>query len=55
MALPRCDKILEGPLKLGSVHVKVGDGWAISHINGQEILEMPFVKESLDRAAEAHF
>ncbi|CAE7678758.1 MAPKKK5 [Symbiodinium sp. CCMP2592] len=23
----------------------VGDGWAISHINGQEILEMPFVKD----------
>lgn len=23
----------------------VGDGWAISHINGTEILEMPFVKD----------
>lgn len=23
----------------------MGDGWAISSINGTEILEMPFVKE----------
>lgn len=23
----------------------IGDGWAISSINGQEILEMPFVKD----------